>query len=255
ARRARQGRRLSPRPGRGRRLCRILRRPRPPGPLAARLVDDAPDRTHARGMTCIGPQTMNLAVFLPNWVGDVVMATPALRALRHTYPAARICAVGRPYVAGVVEGSPWFNAYIPFDRGRSWSNAWPAVAWKLRQDHIDLAVLFPNSFRSALAAWLGGCKRRVGYKRYARDLLLSSGLAPQRDDQGRIQPRPIIDAYNRLAVTAGCAWPGHRLELFTTPADENAAELVWQRHRLDTYREVVCLNPGAAFGAAKHWPA
>jgi heptosyltransferase-2 len=43
------------------------------------------------------------------------------------------------------------------------------------------------------------------------------------------------------------------MELFTTPADEAAADAVWQRFALDRYSRVVALNPGAAFGAAKHW--
>jgi heptosyltransferase-2 len=45
------------------------------------------------------------------------------------------------------------------------------------------------------------------------------------------------------------------MELLTTPGDEAAAETIWQNTGLDKYAEVVCLNPGAAFGAAKHWPA
>ena len=57
---------------------------------------------------------------------------------------------------------------------------WPA-AWQLRRASIDLAVLFPNSFRSALAAWLGGCRRRIGYARYGRSLLLTDALEPVRD--------------------------------------------------------------------------
>src|SRR5206468_3218204 len=75
-----------------------------------------------------------------------------------------------------------------------------------------------------------------------------------RDEQGRLTPTPIIHDYNRLARTAGCDDPGHRLELFTTSADEQAADALLSKWRLDAGREWVCLNPGAAFGAAKHWP-
>src|SRR5262245_48466850 len=111
---------------------------------------------------------MNLAIFLPNWIGDVVMATPAIRALRQHYAGAHMIAVCRPYVVGVLEGSPWFDEHLNLDRTGPWSQRWPAVAWKLRRAAIDLAVLMPNSFRSALAAWLGGCKRRIGFRRDGR---------------------------------------------------------------------------------------
>ncbi len=52
---------------------------------------------------------MNIAVFLPNWIGDAVMATPAVRALRDHYRGARMIAVVRPYVAGVFGGCDWFD--------------------------------------------------------------------------------------------------------------------------------------------------
>jgi heptosyltransferase-2 len=130
-----------------------------------------------------------------------------------------------------------------------------ATAWRLRRRRIDLAVLFPNTLRTALMAWLGGCRQRVGYARHGRGPLLTDALAPERDLDGRLRVSPILDAYNRLAERAGCPRPTRDLELFTTPADEAAADRVWERAGLNDFPEVVCLNPGAAFGSAKHWPA
>jgi heptosyltransferase-2 len=198
---------------------------------------------------------VNLAVFLPNWIGDAVMATPALRALRQHFAGARLIGVLKPYVVGVLEGAPWLDDFVLLDARGPWSRRWPAAAWALRRRRIDLAVLFPNSFRSALVARLGGCRRRLGYVRYGRGPLLTHRLAPARDGRGRLAPSPVLDAYNRLAQAAGCARPSYRLELFTTPRDEAAADAVWERARLGDRPEVVCLNPGAAFGAAKCWPA
>jgi heptosyltransferase-2 len=197
---------------------------------------------------------MNLALFLPNWIGDVVMATPAIRALRNHFAQARLIAVCRPYTAGVVEGSRWFDAHLFLDRRGPWAQRWPAVAWQLRRARIDMAVLFPNSFRSALVAWLGGCIQRIGFDRSGRGWMLTDRLEAIRDAQGRFKPSPIIDDYNRLAETAGCSWPGYRMELFTTAKDECTADTLWQKFRLQPSDEVICLNPGAAFGAAKFWP-
>src|SRR5262249_33769069 len=103
--------------------------------------------------------------------------------------------------------------------------------------------------------WLGGCRRRIGYDRYGRGPLLTDRLEPKRDARGRLVPSPVIDAYNLLAVRAGCPRPSYRMELFTTPQDEVAADAVWDKVRFANYAKVVCLNPGAAFGAAKHWPS
>jgi heptosyltransferase-2 len=191
---------------------------------------------------------MNLAVFLPNWVGDAVMATPALRALRRHFSEARITGILRPYVTAVLEGGDLIDDAIC-------TGGLLSAAWQLRRRKIDLAILFPNSFRSALLARLGGCKRRIGYAMHGRSLLLTDAVAAVRDERGRLTPSPIIDAYNLLAESAGCPRPGYRMELWTTPTDEAAADAAWQSTGLWRFREVIALNPGAAFGAAKHWPS
>jgi heptosyltransferase-2 len=198
---------------------------------------------------------MKIAVFWPNWIGDAVMATPAARALRHTFPGARFVNVLKPYVAGVLDGSPWSAEQIQLDRRGSWSGRWPAAAWRLRREAVDLAILFPNTIRSALAAWVGGCPRRVGFARYGRGMLLTDALQPHRDSNGRLFPCPIIDDYNRLVEHVGCQSPGYRMELSTTPRAEQEADAVWDQANFARYSEVICLNPGAAFGSAKHWPA
>ncbi len=197
---------------------------------------------------------MRIAVFLPNWVGDVVMATPAVHALRALHPDARLVAVLKPYVAGVLEGSPWFDDLIFFDKHGCAGQRTLAVARRLRRERIDLAVLFVNTFRPALAAWLGGCRRRIGYARYGRGWLLTDALPPVRDAHGRLTPSPVLDAYNRLVERAG-ARPDRRMRLVTTPHHEAAAEQVWRETGLDQCHEVICLNPGAAFGSSKYWSA
>jgi heptosyltransferase-2 len=194
-----------------------------------------------------------IAIFLPNWIGDVVMATPAVRAVREAFPTAELAAVCKPYVADVLAGSPWFSRTIFLDKRGPRERRLFAVARQLRGWKIDAALLFPNSFRPALAAYLAGAKRIVGFARYARGWMLTDKLRARTDARGRFVPSPAIDDYNRLAVALGTDDPGHRMELFTTPADEAAAAAVWEKFGLHRYPRVVALNPGAAFGAAKHW--
>jgi heptosyltransferase-2 len=138
-------------------------------------------------------------------------------------------------------------------RGSREQRLWP-VARRLRQTSIDAAILFPNSFRTALLARLGGCSNTVGFSRYGRRFLLNQSLQPKTDLWGRPVPLPIVDDYNRLAMALGTPDPGYRMELFTTAAGEAVADGAWNRFTLRKYPHVVGLNPGAAFGAAKHWP-
>jgi heptosyltransferase-2 len=195
---------------------------------------------------------MRVAIFMPNWVGDAVMATPAVHALRQRYPDAHFAAILKPYVAGILDGSTWFDRLIYFDKCGGPRRGTLAVARQLLAEDVDVAVLFANTFRSALAAWMGRCRRRIGYNRRGRSWLLTDAFEPVRDSTGRRIPSPVIDDYNRLAERAG-AVPDRRLRLTTTPRQEAAASQVWREFGLDRFREVVCLNPGAAFGASKHW--
>ena len=195
-----------------------------------------------------------LVLFLPNWIGDVVMATPAIRAVREHFRTARILAVCRPYVSALLDGSPWFDDVILHDkRGPNEWRGWNVIG-RLQQEHIDAAILFPNSLRSAFLAWMGGSKRRVGFARYGRNMLLTDRLYPARGSAGTIKPSPILDDYNRLVQPLGVPKPSQRMELFTTPADEHAADGVWDAFRLREANEVVCLNSGGAFGSSKQWP-
>jgi heptosyltransferase-2 len=198
---------------------------------------------------------MKIALFLPNWVGDVVMATPALRAIREHFADAYLIGVLKPYVAGVLDGLTWLDRLIFRDTKGPWSRRMPVVIADLRRERPDLAILFTNSFRSGLMAYLSGCRRRVGYARDGRSALLTDRLEPVRDSSGRLAPSPAIESYNRLVVQVGCPQPGYQMELTTTFRNERAADTVWRQTGLHAYPEVVCLNPGGAFGSAKHWPA
>jgi heptosyltransferase-2 len=196
---------------------------------------------------------MRIAIFLPNWVGDAVMATPAIHALRRRYPDARLIAVLKPYVAGILDGTEWFDDLIYFDKCGGPGRGTLAVARQLLAADVDIGVLLTNTFRSGLAAWMGRCRRRIGYARRGRGWMLTDALDPARGTDGKLVPSPVIDAYNRLAERAGAA-PDRQMRLCTTPRQEAAANHVWRQTGLDRFREVVCLNPGAAFGASKHWP-
>jgi heptosyltransferase-2 len=197
---------------------------------------------------------MKIAVFLPNWIGDVVMATPALRAIRQHFANAYLIGVLKPYVAGVLDGLTWLDRLIFRDTQGPWSRRMPVVIGDLRRERPDLAILFTNSFRSGLMAYLGGCRRRVGFARDGRSSLLTDRLEPVRDADGNLIPSPLIESYNRLAVHVGCPQPGYQMELGTTYRNERAVDALWQRLALAARPEVICFNPGAAYGSAKHWP-
>jgi len=197
---------------------------------------------------------MNLLVICPNWVGDAVMATPALRALRRGFPHARIVGLMRPVIADVLAGSPQIDGIFTWNprSEKRLERTWPVLR-ALRRERFDLAVLLPNSFHSAAIAWMSGAKRRVGYRRDGRGFLLTDHLEPRRAN-GVFVPYPAIDYYLELAYHLGCPRQSFRIELMTSRGDEHAADAVWQAYGIARVDRVIVLNTGGAFGSAKSWP-
>ena len=199
---------------------------------------------------------MNLALFLPNWVGDVVMATPTLRALRrHFGRPARIVGILRPALAELLAGTDWLDETWCFDpHGKHFQWGRMALVARMRRERFDMAVLLTHSLHTALLAWLGGAKERIGYVRHGRGPLLTGKLYPQRDGR-RIRPASMVDAYLGLARAIGCPPESPRLELVATESEQAQAERVWRALDLRTDGRVIALNSTGAYGAAKVWPA
>jgi len=198
---------------------------------------------------------MKIAVFCPNLIGDAVMATPTFRALRRGFPHATIAGVIKTRVTPTLDGVPWFDELICFDpHSPVRAERTMPVVRRLRRWRFDLAVLLPNSFRSALIAWLAGIPRRVGYLRHGRGFLLTDKVQAARDESGRLLPTPIVESYLELASRLGCRVDSVRTELATTSSDEAAADRAYRALGLQADERVVCLNTGGAFGPAKNWP-
>src|SRR5215217_7712804 len=208
-----------------------------------------------------------ILVVQPSWVGDAVMATPTLRAIRELYPAAHVSYLMRRYVKPVYSGMPWADQLLTYRTGKTKAKAGKGqffdLAARLRAAHFDLAILLPNSFQSALVCRMARIKKVVGYERDGRGFLLSDKLLPTKE-HGKFVPTPIIKYYMGLAHSLGSSSRDLRMELFVTPGEVRDAREVLFRGGLDPDLErpasqgrppLILLKPGAAFGAAKLWKA
>jgi heptosyltransferase-2 len=209
------------------------------------------------GQTCNDYSDVHrLLVVLPTWVGDFVMATPTLRALRDRFSQATITGFGSGQLKPMVMTGYWFDDWIdspPKRKGRKIE--WFRAIKSLRDHRFDAAVLLPNSFRSALTAFLGGAKRRIGYDRDGRGWLLTHKLAPRLTEDGEFVPHPMVDYYGRIAAEVGAATPGDNLELGLVSEDVESVEKRLASAGLNEADPLVLICPGASFGPAKCWPA
>ncbi len=196
-----------------------------------------------------------ILVLLPNWVGDAVMATPALAALRRRFPESVIVCLARPYVVPVFEGLGFLDEIRGLDslRAKTATRLFLAEARALRGEKFDLAVLFANSFRTGLFALLTGAKRRVGYIRGGRGFLLTAGVKPVMSG-GRFKPFPMIDYYLALVGSLGAVSDDRQMHLVVTSRERARTQEIFSQFNVDISRPLAVINPGAAFGSAKCWP-
>lgn len=203
-------------------------------------------------MTSILSHVETLAVRCPNWVGDIVMATPVFDCLRQNLPHTRILGVLKRSAHGIVKDGPWFDGLID-GNDRSWGG-FHRMRKQLRSQTPDAAILLTNSLRSALTMRLSGIRRVYGYRRQWRDLLLTGGPAASRD--GKIVPSPMIDYYLGICQWLGMDVPSHpKLQLFIGDELRRRGESFLARHGVAKGDFLVGLNPGASFGSSKCWPA
>lgn len=193
----------------------------------------------------MAPKTSHrIWVRLPNWIGDTVLATPTLRALRQGFPEAHLVAAGR-WAEPLLGSDPVVSQVTsyPFD---SWTEKF-RLAREIRRQRVDLAVILPNSFESALVPWMAGVSQRIGYSTDGRRGFLTHRVTPPRG------PFHQVDAYLRILEPLGIHG-GDRMPFLTIPQDSrDSAAALWEEIGIGEWEPVVGVHPGATFGPSKLW--
>ena len=179
-----------------------------------------------------------------NWIGDVVMISPALAAMRRRYPSARIEAVAIPQVAECLRGNPAVDEVILFDRRGRDSGArglW-RVASLLRARRYDMAVLFQKAIGAALMARLAGVPVRIGIAADRRGWLLTHAV-PLTDNLKR---RHHLEIFSEVARAAGCDVSDRTIFFPVGHQDRIWAEAFLKDHRAERFSFLVALHIGAS---------
>jgi len=195
-----------------------------------------------------------ILVRCPNWVGDLVMATPALKAIRAGFPEAHITWLVKSHVKGIIEPLPLHDEIMAYDDTHDHRRTTGLLSWslRLRKGKYDLAVVLPNSFSSALMVFFAGVKRRVGYNREARGFMLTDPLSPPRDGS-QIIPIPMVEYYLKITDSLGCPRPGTLPELAVSQPTQQTAKDLLIRMGVNKRRFLITVIPGAAYGSSKCW--
>jgi heptosyltransferase-2 len=211
------------------------------------------------------------------------MTTPALLRLREKFPDAHITLLTPEKLRDLWTKHPAVNETISFATGENVFS----VAKTLRDGKFDMALVLPNSPRSAIETWLAGVPQRIGYARPLRNLFLTqtvaprvgsvkmrklsvaeikrrTGVAPVSNSNSRLSGaksetgatpvlRHQIHEYLHLAVTLGANPEPVAPQLFVSLEEVEAAKKKFGLEKIAG--PIFGLNPGAEYGPAKRWPA
>ena len=204
-----------------------------------------------------GRGAMKILVRAPNWVGDAVMAIPALETIRRTHADDEICILARPVVADLLSQQPFANRILQYDfRGhhRGWLGREKLLA-SLRKEKFSVAVLLQNAFEAAWLSWRADIPERIGYARDGRGLLLTKAIpVPRESEVPKHESYYYLELLHRAGWTEGSPPIPHiRLHVsdLARAGAESALRIAGARE--NAWR--VAIAPAASYGAAKCWPA
>jgi heptosyltransferase II len=199
---------------------------------------------------------MKILIRATNWVGDAILALPALRAVRKRFPDAEIAILARPYVADIYHDQEICNRLIAHDPKGLHAGLFgrERLAAELRAQKFDVALLLQNAFDAAWLAWRANIPERIGYARDARSFLLTKAVALPR--QGEI---PAHEKFYYLELLRRAGW-------VDSVQDESFIGLHVPEEKQRSADEFLCksgtrqgalrvaIGAGASYGSAKCWP-
>jgi heptosyltransferase-2 len=196
-------------------------------------------------------QPKNIIIRMPNWLGDLVMATPILADVRHFWPDAKITAMCQGGLGAVIQEDCHIDEVLNFKKPSGWLHRKEHgdIILPLQQGHYDLGILLTNSLSSAWWFWRGNVQNTIGFSTPLRSLLLDIPV-----------PFPSTKTSQHLVKTYKML-----LEPLGIPLSETPPQLYISHHEQQSTREwmakygirqgdiIVGINPGAAYGSAKCW--
>ena len=187
----------------------------------------------------------------PNWLGDLVMAAPAMRAVHEAWPDAHVDVAVPAGFAPIVSLLVPRAGVLPLAGGRAGVRQVLGQAGQVRAGHYDLALLFTNSFGSALVMQRAGVPERWGYRRDARGWLLTRAIAPR---TARRLTTHHADYYAALVDALGLPRPALAIRATVPDAARDEALRLLRDAGWDGVASLLVCAPGAAYGTAKQWP-
>lgn len=196
-------------------------------------------------------QVNRILIRSTNWIGDAVMTTPAIRAIRKNFPQAEISILAKPWVLSVFEHNPHVDQCIVYDSEASHRGLLGKLklARDLKQYRFDAAILLQNAFEAAFITFFARIPCRIGYNTDVRGPLLSHAVSLSKEIKKKHQTAYYLDILRGVGLDTD----GQALTLVVGEKYADKADKILNLHGISPGDKLVGINPGATFGPAKQW--
>lgn len=189
-----------------------------------------------------------------NWIGDAVMSLPTIWKIREAAPNAKLTLASPGWSSDIYCICDAVDEVIklPPKRGLLGLQSEFSAARLFRQEGFDSALILPNSFRSALAPFLAGIRRRTGYRTGGRGMLLTEAISVDRK-----AVKHTVHYYRHLLAALGVSWEdgSEKFGLHVEDKAKKSTDEILKNRGVDFSAELIGFSPGAAWGSSKRWPA
>ncbi|MBI5186041.1 MAG: glycosyltransferase family 9 protein [Nitrospinae bacterium] len=185
-------------------------------------------------------EVRSILVWGPNWIGDIILSLPAVKAMKGRFPGSRLVYAARYPLGDLLSGEKYIDELVPIKRGSFFDNI--SLAKNLRTRGFDLAVALPNSFRAGLMLFLSGAGRRVGYASDHRGFLLTGPIPPRnRKEEGH-----RVQYFLEIAKKIGCVDPAPTVSLSISEEEKEEAKKILKEYEVGSDDLLICVHPGAS---------
>lgn len=201
--------------------------------------------------------TMKIVIRGTNWIGDAVMTIPAMRELRRIFPEAEISLHTRSWAKGIFQDADFIDKILPFEQEKNSLQTVRKQAAIWRDKKFDLAILFTNSFQTALLSRLGKAKKRFGYKNEGRSFMLTNSF----DIPDWKSKKHEVFYYLNLVAEVEDEYFGERtvstsdpkIGLNVSKERRRHAREILDNHKVDYSKKTIALGVGSTNSRAKRW--
>ncbi len=189
-------------------------------------------------------QIRKILIRVNNWIGDVVMISPAMRSIRNHFKEAKISILAKTWVLEALRGNPFFDELVEYEnlsKHKGLIGKWRIIQ-TLKGKKFDLAILFQKAFEAAFFSYLSGIPQRAGYDTDRRGFLLTHKINETEESRRKHHVEYFLD----IARFLGCRIDDRSLYFHIEQNDRIATRKITNSLSLEPGKQLVSIHPGTS---------